>query len=164
LQDRRYPVIETIRITLFTQAMETDMANAFVHIELNTTDLGKAKEFYGQMFEWDFQEADMGPSGTYIMIKPKAGTGGGMLKNPMPGVPSFWLAYVEVADVGAATQKAKSLGAKIVRDVTDLQATFCSQACRNGLPGRAFRAKCQASIARWRGCAPAIRWSRWCSS
>ena len=28
------------------------MGNAFVHVELNTTDLAKAKEFYGQLFDW----------------------------------------------------------------------------------------------------------------
>ncbi len=58
----------------------------------------------------------MGPSGTYTMIDVGEGTGGGLLKNPMPGVPSFWLAYVLVADIGAATKKAASLGAKIVKD------------------------------------------------
>jgi predicted enzyme related to lactoylglutathione lyase len=96
------------------------VANAFVHIELNTTDLEKAKKFYGQLFEWELEDMDMGPSGTYTMVKPKAGTGGGMLKNPMPGAPSFWLAYVEVADVPAATAKAKSLGATIVKDTTEV--------------------------------------------
>jgi predicted enzyme related to lactoylglutathione lyase len=34
----------------------------------------------------------------------------------MPGVPSFWLAYVLVDDIGAATKKAESLGAKIVKN------------------------------------------------
>jgi predicted enzyme related to lactoylglutathione lyase len=38
----------------------------------------------------------------------------------MPGVPSFWLAYVLVDDIGAATNKAKSLGAKIVKDSVEV--------------------------------------------
>jgi predicted enzyme related to lactoylglutathione lyase len=42
------------------------------------------------------------------------------MKNPMPGVPSAWLAYVQVDDIGAATQKAKSLGATVVKDVTEV--------------------------------------------
>jgi predicted enzyme related to lactoylglutathione lyase len=28
------------------------MANPFVHVELNTTDVGKAKTFYGKLFDW----------------------------------------------------------------------------------------------------------------
>jgi predicted enzyme related to lactoylglutathione lyase len=31
------------------------MANPFVHVELNTTDLAKAKGFYGKMFGWKLE-------------------------------------------------------------------------------------------------------------
>ena len=92
------------------------MANPFVHVELNTTDVDKAKKFYSQLFDWQLEDMSMGPSGTYTIIKVEDGTGGGILKNPMPGVPSFWLAYVLVDDIGAATKKAASLGAKVVKD------------------------------------------------
>lgn len=92
------------------------MANPFVHVELNTTDVEKAKNFYSQMFDWEMDDMNMGPSGTYTVIKVGEGTGGGLMKNPMPGVPSFWLSYVLVEDIHAATAKAKSLGAKIVKD------------------------------------------------
>ena len=70
------------------------MGNPFVHVELNTSDVDKAKKFYGQLFAWQFEDVAMGPSGHYTMIKPGEGTGGGMLKHPMPGEPSTWLAYV----------------------------------------------------------------------
>jgi uncharacterized protein len=56
----------------------------------------------------------------YTMIKIGKGPGGGMMKQMMPGAPSAWLPYVEVDDISAATQKAKSLGAKIVKDVTEV--------------------------------------------
>ena len=92
------------------------MANPFVHVELNTTDVDKAKNFYIQLFNWKLEDMSMGPSGTYTMIGVGDGTGGGLLKNPMPGVPSFWLAYVLVDDIRAATRRAAALGAKIVKD------------------------------------------------
>ena len=78
-----------------------------------------AKEFYGQLFDWKLEDLPM-DGGTYTMIKIGGGTGGGIMQNPMPGVPSFWLTYVLVDDIHAATQKAKSLGATIVRDVTEV--------------------------------------------
>ena len=99
------------------------MGNPFVHVELNTTDVDKAKKFYGQLFDWKLEDVAMGPSGTYTMIKPGTGTGGGMLKHPMSGEPSSWLAYVAVEDIAASTQRAKSLGAKIIRDVTEVPGT-----------------------------------------
>jgi len=96
------------------------MGNAFVHVELNTDDVERAKEFYGKLFDWELGDGVPFELGTYTTIKVGEGTGGGMLKNPMPGVPSFWLPYVLVDDIRAATEKARSLGAKIVRDVTEV--------------------------------------------
>jgi len=96
------------------------MANAFVHVELNTTDVDRAKDFYGKLFAWTLEDVPMGPAGNYTMIKVGQGTGGGMLKHPVPGAPSAWLAYVLVDDIAAATQKARSLGAKIMQDVTEV--------------------------------------------
>jgi predicted enzyme related to lactoylglutathione lyase len=95
------------------------MANPFVHVELNTTDVSKAKAFYGNLFNWELQDFPM-PGGSYTMIKVGEGTGGGMMKHPVPGAPSTWLAYVLVDDVAASTQKAKSLGATIMKDVTEV--------------------------------------------
>jgi uncharacterized protein len=95
------------------------MANPFVHMELNTTDIGKAKAFYGKLFDWKLQDVPMGPM-TYTMIGVGEGTGGGMVQQQAPGAPSAWLSYVLVDDVKAATEKAKSLGAKIMQDVTEV--------------------------------------------
>lgn len=96
------------------------MANPFVHVELNTTDLDKAKEFYGQLFSWKLQDMPMGDGVNYTLIGVDKGTGGGMMKHPVPGAPSSWLAYVLVDDVRASTKKAASLGANILRDVTEV--------------------------------------------
>jgi predicted enzyme related to lactoylglutathione lyase len=75
------------------------MANPFVHVELNTTDPDKAKAFYRELFTWTMDDMQMGPDMTYTMIQPGEGTGGGLMKQPMPGAPSAWLAYVDVDDV-----------------------------------------------------------------
>ena len=95
------------------------MPNPFCHVELNTTDVSKAKAFYTKLFDWKLEDIPM-PDGSYTMIGVGEGTGGGLMKNPMPGVPSFWLAYVLVDDIAAATAKAKLLGATVVKDVTEV--------------------------------------------
>ena len=95
------------------------MPNPFVHVELNTTDLDKSKAFYGQLFNWTLEDVPM-PEGAYTVIKVGEGTGGGMMKHPVPGAPSIWLAYVHVDDINASTQKAKSLGATVLKDVTEI--------------------------------------------
>jgi predicted enzyme related to lactoylglutathione lyase len=100
---------------------ETIMANPFVHVELATDDPAKAKQFYQEMFAWKFKEM---PEFDYTLIEVGEGVGegvgGGMMKNPVPGVPSHWLAYVLVEDVRASTAKARELGANVVKDVTEV--------------------------------------------
>ena len=95
------------------------MANPFVHVELNTTDVPAAKAFYGKLFDWQLEDVPM-PGGQYTLIKVGEGTGGGLMKHPVPGAPSAWLAYVIVDDIDAATKKAKSLGATVMKDVTEV--------------------------------------------
>jgi predicted enzyme related to lactoylglutathione lyase len=95
------------------------MANPFVHVELATTDIGKAKQFYRGLFDWKLEDMPMA-EGTYTLVDVGEGTGGGMMQHPMPGAPSTWMAYVLVDDIRASTAKAKSLGANIVKDVTEV--------------------------------------------
>ena len=92
------------------------MGNAFVHVELQTQDLVKAKKFYQGLFDWKLEDLPMG----YTIVQVGEGTGGGMMKNPVSDAPSQWLAYIHVDDVTASTKKAKGLGAKVVQDVTEV--------------------------------------------
>ena len=89
------------------------MPNPFVHVELLTNDVPKAKEFYSKLFDWKLQDA---PEFDYTLIEVGEGTGGGITKNPLPNIPSHWLAYVHVDDVAASTAKAKSLGATVYQE------------------------------------------------
>lgn len=92
------------------------MANPFVHVELQTTDIKKARDFYSKLFDWKLEDTPVPGFGNYTMIGVGEGTGGGMMASPTPGVPSHWLAYVDVRDLASATKKAKDLGAKVLVD------------------------------------------------
>ena len=96
------------------------MANPFVHVELNSSDVAKAKTFYGKLFDWKLNDTPMGPM-TYTMIDVgEDGTGGGMLQHPMAGAPTVWIPYALVDDVEAATSKAQSLGGTLIKEVTEI--------------------------------------------
>ena len=94
------------------------MANPCVHVELQTTDLKKARDFYSKLFDWKLEDTQVPGFGTYTMIGVGEGTGGGMMAAQTPGVPSFWLSYVNVSDVASATKKSKDLGAKVLVEST----------------------------------------------
>lgn len=93
------------------------MANPFVHIELGTKDLEKSKKFYAGLFDWKLEEI---PGMDYTIITVGEGTGGGMMKKPDPAIPDQWLPYILVDDVSASTQKARRLGATVVKEVTEV--------------------------------------------
>ena len=94
------------------------MGNPFVYCELYTSDLDKAKKFYSSLFDWKLNDMTM-PMGNYTMLDVGEGTGGGMMKNPMPGAPSMWMAYVQVDNLDASTKKAEQLGAKVMKGRTE---------------------------------------------
>lgn len=97
------------------------MANPFVHIELHTSDLAKAKSFYSALFDWKLEDIPAPGGGMpYTMINVGEGTGGGMFTDPDPKVPSHWLAYVGVDDIRASTLKARDLGATVLQDVMQI--------------------------------------------
>ena len=97
------------------------MANPFVHMELNTPDPEKAKAFYSKLFQWQMEDMPNSavPNGSYTMVKVGEGTGGGIMQQ-IPGGPFGWLAYVEVSDIHATTQAAKSLGGKIMKEPVEV--------------------------------------------
>jgi uncharacterized protein len=93
------------------------MANPFVHVELMTTDVAKAKAFYTGLFDWKLEDI---PGMDYTIINVGEGTGGGIMRTVQPDSPSCWLAYVYVDDVADATEKARNLGATICKEVTEI--------------------------------------------
>ncbi len=121
----KYGFIDCITLDVIEQSngfsisnREELMANPFVHIELHTHQPEKAKKFYGELFDWTLEDV---PDMDYTLIKVGEGTGGGMMQTPMPqeGHPQ-WVPYILVEDVDASTAKAKSLGAKVLMDVTEI--------------------------------------------
>ena len=98
------------------------MANPFVHVELATTNVPKAKAFYSKLFAWKLKDFPMPtPAGTYTLIEVGKGTGGGMMKQMIPGAGSAWMPYVLVEDIDVATKKAKKLRAKVMKGVTEVE-------------------------------------------
>jgi len=102
-----------------TSSKEKSRQNPFVHVELNTADPEKAKRFYSKLWQLEDVPKPCRARWFLTVIKVGEGTGGGIMKQ-IPGGPSGWLAYVLVDDIHATTQKAQSLGAEVMKDVTEV--------------------------------------------
>jgi uncharacterized protein len=113
---RSSPAVAGAYLTL---ERRSEMANPFVHVELHTHELPKARQFYQSLFGWELRDVPMpGGGGTYTLISVGDGVGGGMMADP--SVPPHWLAYIGVDDVRAKTAQAKTLGATVLQDVMEV--------------------------------------------
>lgn len=90
--------------------------------ELMTTDVERARAFYGELFHWKIDAGmDMGPGGTYFLIKLGDRQIGGLMKAPdaMGGM-SAWMSVVSVGDVDATTAAVAKHGGKVLHPATTI--------------------------------------------
>jgi predicted enzyme related to lactoylglutathione lyase len=88
------------------------MPNPFIHIELQTQDLARAKAFYSAVFDWRLDDI---PGMQYTMIEVEEGTGGGMMQTKSRNTPSQWIPFIEVDDVPGTTERVRTLGGTILK-------------------------------------------------
>jgi len=96
----------------------------FCWVELGTTDGEAAKKFYTQLFDWDFTDNPVGPSGVYTILKQNGKDVGALYQMPSEmtsnGVPPHWMSYISVANADESATKAKSLGATLMKEPFDV--------------------------------------------
>lgn len=90
--------------------------------ELVSRDPEASKKFYSQLFGWTAETMQMGPGAEYTMMKAGDRPAAGLIRMPAEAgpAPTMWMSYVTVPDLPAAVAKAKALGAKICKDITQL--------------------------------------------
>jgi predicted enzyme related to lactoylglutathione lyase len=89
------------------------VAGAFCWNELYTDDPAKAVAFYEAIGGLKDAPMDMGPMGTYHVLKSHGKDRAGIMKSPMPGIPPHWMPYVQVASADKTVEKAKKLGCDV---------------------------------------------------
>jgi predicted enzyme related to lactoylglutathione lyase len=96
-------------------APQTPPQGAFSWHELQTTDVGGALHFYGELFGWTKGAShDMGAMGTYQLFEHGGAGVGGMCNTQGPSTPPSWLSYVHVADAARTVAAAKSAGGRLL--------------------------------------------------
>lgn len=92
--------------------MNFDSRNSLVHLELHTSDLTTACEFYEEICGWRFSQAGVGG-------RPYAGFDFGPEEISGGGVecgidPPLWLPYFEVDEIRTTTRRALERGASLL--------------------------------------------------
>ncbi|MBK8172542.1 MAG: VOC family protein [Sandaracinaceae bacterium] len=90
----------------------------FVWRELYTPDTKAAKNFYGEVLGWRFEDVDMGGGAMYTLAYAGDKQIAGMFSQA--GIPTMWNPYVSVTDVDAATKRATDAGGQCVNGPMDI--------------------------------------------
>ena len=82
-----------------------------VHLELHTSDLDRACDFYARALGWRTERLSL-DSGSYLALGLGREIEGGVVecRTSRP----LWLPYVEVADLAVTTERARELGADVL--------------------------------------------------
>jgi uncharacterized protein len=84
-----------------------------VHLELHTDDLPQARALYAELCGWRPEWIET-RAGSYLSLELGGGFGGGIVECGVQR--PVWLPYVEVTDIGQATDRARGLGASVLLD------------------------------------------------
>ena len=101
----------------FAGAELVNEAGCFGWNELGTRDTGAAREFYGEVFGWAYDEEESARGGMYTVWKAGEAMVAGMIdidKLGLPAeVPPHWLVYFTVEDADAALAQVESGGGDV---------------------------------------------------
>jgi uncharacterized protein len=96
----------------------------FSWVDLGTTDQDAAKEFFSELFGWDYEDNPVGDGVVYSMAtlrgKHVAAISPQMQMEREHGVPPHWNNYVTVDDVDAVTGRVEELGGQVFAPAFDV--------------------------------------------
>lgn len=92
-------------------------------VDLMTSDVTRARDFYGQLFGWTAEEPSEEFGGYFMFMKDGVPVAGGMPALPDAGPPNIWSVYLSTDDATKATEVATANGAQVIAppmEVADL--------------------------------------------
>lgn len=93
---------------------ETAPNGAPCWVDLMTSDVDRAREFYGQLLGWTSNEPSEEFAGYFMFSKDGVPVAGGMPAMPDAGPPNIWSVYLSTDDATKATEVATAKGAQVI--------------------------------------------------
>lgn len=90
----------------------------FCWLDLSTSDAEGAKAFYGALFGWEFEDAELPGGGVYTMCRLGGDDVAAIVQQDQQ--PGHWNNYVSVAGADETAAKAKRLGAAVFEEPFDV--------------------------------------------
>lgn len=98
-----------------------DEPGSFCWNELATRDTDGAREFFGSLFGWKFEDNPESPA-KYYMAKNRGRDAGGIIEmdEKWGDLPAHWMVYFNVADVEVSVQRIRRLGGQVCVEPTNI--------------------------------------------
>ncbi|MBI4612211.1 MAG: VOC family protein [Planctomycetes bacterium] len=90
------------------------------HVEIPVRDVERAKRFYGDIFNWKFNDV---PALQYTLFETGEGSLGGGLFTPPPEVPHQIVNYILVDSIEPVMQRIQIRGGRTIKDKTEIPGT-----------------------------------------
>jgi hypothetical protein len=99
-------------------ATVVNVPGALTWNELATKDIPGAKEFYGGLFDWGFEDMDTAGGPAYVIVRNADRSNGGIREQSEAeaGIPPHWLPYLAVDTADAAVTRARELGGNVLME------------------------------------------------
>ncbi|MGH2960763.1 MAG: VOC family protein [Solirubrobacterales bacterium] len=95
-------------------------SGTFSWIDLTTSDGPRAKDFYGELMGWEFEDNEIpGNGGVYTMCR-VGGSAAAAIAPTTEDLPTHWNSYVTVSSADDAAVKAKELGSNVIMEPFDV--------------------------------------------
>lgn len=97
----------------------------FSYEELGTDDLKASKAFYGELFNWTYEDVPVAPGLMLTMCKVQGKRAAVLRQRPdeLRGKPVRWLSYITVTDLDETLAKITGSGGELVRPPADIPNT-----------------------------------------
>lgn len=83
-------------------------------VDLATSDVAAAAEFYSRVFGWDVHVSEDPQYGGYAMAHYEGGDAAGIGPKQMPEAPTAWSLYIGTEDIGALSAAVKAAGGTVI--------------------------------------------------
>ena len=97
----------------------TIVQGMWCHVEIPSTDPGKSKSFYSEVFGWKFHDVPMGDK-TYSLYETGEGGIGGGVWDPPEGIPRQMINYIAVDEIEPVAESAEANGGKVVMPMQEI--------------------------------------------
>jgi predicted enzyme related to lactoylglutathione lyase len=95
----------------------------FCWVDLGGSDVPGAKDFYGALHGWEFEDVPAGPEETYTLARLDGAVVAGMHSHPGEEVRPHWDTYISVDDVDRTLERVREDGGEVVFGPFDVPGT-----------------------------------------